>query len=214
MKAYVWSTRWRVIAAAVVITAAVVCLQTDAAWQLAGDFLVCDAEPRHAELIVVLGGDFYGPRVDRGVALSAAGYAPQMIVSGPPYGKPPRPEGEWAIDRLKQRGIPTDRIVSFGHRASSTPDEAVALCHELSRRSTRNILLVTDAYHSRRAAVTLRVLCPVVSVRSIAAADQRYNRHRWWTRPSDRDLVASEWKKLAGTIILAPRYWLLLLFGT
>lgn len=164
--------------------------------------------PASADLIVVLGGDFWGARVDKGAELGVKRYAPQVLISGPPYGSPPRPEAEFAIERMQTKGYPRELFISFGHLAKSTPDEVIALCTELGRRNARSILLVTDPYHSRRAHLTFYVLCPGVKCRSVPATETRYQSSRWWTRDADRSLVKSEWTKMLGTILLAPKYWL------
>lgn len=180
---------------------------TEAAWQLAGGFLVMEDQPRKTDLIVVLGGDFWGPRVDKAAQLGVEGFAPKVLIDGPPYGAPPRPESELAIERLVERGFRKELFESFPIKPGSTPDECVQLCRELRRRGVREILLVTDAYHSRRAYVTFRGICPLVRAWSVPARDHHYEPLEWWKRPKDQAIAKSEWKKLLGTILLTPWYW-------
>ena len=73
----------------------------------AGNFLVCSETPQKADLILVIGGDFYGPRVLKGADLAVQGYAPLVLISGPPYG-PGQPEGEFAVKFLATKGRPPD----------------------------------------------------------------------------------------------------------
>jgi hypothetical protein len=71
----------------------------------AGDFLVCSDTPQPADLILVLGGDFWGPRVLKGADLAVKGYAPFVLICGPPYHRD-RSEAEFAIDFLTAKGYP------------------------------------------------------------------------------------------------------------
>ena len=176
-------------------------------WQLAGDLLISTEEPHSSDAIVVMGGDFWGPRVVHGAELGKARFASRVIISGPPYRD--RPESELAIEFLQTKGYPRELFISFAHTATSTPDEILVLCDELHRRSIKNILLVTDSYHSRRSQITFNVLCPSIRVTSSPAQDPYYRPAQWWTRPADQDIVRREWTKIAGTVVLAPRYWLL-----
>jgi uncharacterized SAM-binding protein YcdF (DUF218 family) len=204
------SVRFRKLLTTVILFGVVAVLTSNnTVWQSAGDFLVLRDNLNNADLIVVMGGDFYGPRVDRAAGLVAAGYAKRVLISGPPYGNPPRPEGEWAIERLQQRGYSPELFDSFGHHATNTPSEVVALCTELIRRHAKSIILVTDGYHSRRSAVTFAVICPEISIISAPAKDNKFNTLQWWTRDRDRMLAKSEWEKLVGTVLLAPRYWIM-----
>src|SRR5271169_4228877 len=78
-----------------------------------GGFLVDSQPPRQADLILVLGGDFWGPRVLIGAELARLRYAPIALISGPPYQG--RPEGELAVDFLVQKGYPREIFQVFGH---------------------------------------------------------------------------------------------------
>ena len=113
-----------------------------------GDFLIDSQPPERADLILVLGGDFWGPRVVKGAELGLQGFAPRVMISGPFYQG--RPEGDLAIEFLVQKGYPRELFVSFAHYAASTIDEADAVAPELRRRGIRNVILVTRGSHSRR----------------------------------------------------------------
>jgi uncharacterized SAM-binding protein YcdF (DUF218 family) len=165
-----------------------------------GDDLVTSPAPQPADLILVLGGDFWGPRVLRAADLGAQGYAPLVLISGPPYRD--RPEGEFAIDFLAARGYPRRLFQSFGHHARSTIEEAIILRPELTRRGVRRVLLVTSAYHSRRAAIVFWLFCPGIKFITIPAPDEHYHAYEWWQDPSSRKLFFSEWRKILGTIFV------------
>jgi uncharacterized SAM-binding protein YcdF (DUF218 family) len=180
-----------------------------------GSFLVDSQPPRRADLILVLGGDFWGPRVLTGAELARLRYAPIALISGPPYRG--RPEGEFAIDLLVQKGYPRELFQVFGHHAGSTIGEANALRGELARRHVRRVLLVTSAYHSRRAIIVLTLFCPGVRFISVPAPDSRYHAAGWWNDESSRQVFFSEWAKILGSLLVAylAVFWVapMLLYG-
>jgi uncharacterized SAM-binding protein YcdF (DUF218 family) len=177
-----------------------------------GSFLVDSQPPQRADLIVVLGGDFWGPRVLTGAELARLRYAPIALFSGPPYQG--RPEGGMAIDFLVQRGYPRDLFQVFAIHADSTIGEANALRGELTRRHVRRVLLVTSSYHSRRATIALTLLCPGVQFISVPAPDPHYHIVQWWNDDSSRQLFFSEWSKIVGSLLVAyPSYVASRIFG-
>lgn len=174
----------------------------------AGKFLICSEIPQKADLILVIGGDFYGPRVLKGADLAVQGYAPLVLISGPPY-QQGRPEGEFAVNFLETKGYPRRVFQVFGHNAGSTIDEAIAVRGELHRRNVHSVLLVTSAYHSRRADIVFRLFCPGIHFISVPASDNHYDPSRWWSDHSSRRLFFSECLKITGSVlVMYPRYLL------
>ena len=172
-----------------------------------GYSLICSQTPRQADLILVLGGEFYGPRVFTAADLAMKGYAPLVLISGPPY-KDGRPEGEFAIEYLVGHGYPRKLFAVFGHKAHSTVDEAIALAPELRRRRVKRVILVNNAYHSRRADIVVRLFCGNgIQFISVPAPDSYYSPDRWWDDPGSRKMFFSEWRKIVGSVFLAfPEY--------
>ena len=200
--------RWlvRLITSCLVALVLVAGFRWQATLTALGSFLVCSETPQPSDLILVLGGDFYGPRVLKGAELATQGYAPRLLISGPPYRSRPeeqsRPEGEFAIAFLAQQGYPTGSFESFGHNARSTIEEAIALRPELARRGVKRVLLVTSAHHSRRALIVFQMLCSGIHFISVAAPDPFYHADRWWRDASSRRLFVSEWTKIAGSVFI------------
>ena len=50
-----------------------------------GNYLVSPQSPQSADLILILGGDFWGPRVVKGADLAMQSYAPLVLFSGVSY---------------------------------------------------------------------------------------------------------------------------------
>ena len=173
-----------------------------------GSSLIRSQTPHSADLILVLGGDFYGPRVLKAAELQSQHYGPLVLISGPPY-QEGRPEGEFAIRFLVTQGYSEKSFAVFAHTARSTVQEAIDLAPELRRRHVESAILVTSAYHSRRAYLAMWVFCPGVHFISVPATDRHYNPERWWDDPSSRSLFWSEWAKIFGTVLIEyPKYQL------
>jgi uncharacterized SAM-binding protein YcdF (DUF218 family) len=165
-----------------------------------GGYLVASDTPQSADLILVLAGDFWGPRVVKGADLAMEGYAPVVLFSGTPYQG--HMDGELAIQFLAAKGYPTQKFQSFGHRATSTIEEAKVLRGELGRRGVKRVLLVTSAYHSRRAGIVFWLFCPGIQFITIPAPDEHYHPEVWWEDASSRKFFFSEWSKILGTELL------------
>ena len=195
--------RFSLVAAA--ILAAILLFQWQAALTLVGRSLIDSEAPRSADLILVLGGDFWGPRVVKAAELGKRGYAPTVLISSPPYAG--RPEGELAIDFLVKQGFRREMFTIFPHTAASTIAEAVALRGELARRGVKQVILVTSSYHSRRAAIVFRLFCPGIRFISVPADTTQFRAEGWWKSDSSRETFFSEWTKIVGTLVIAyPRY--------
>jgi hypothetical protein len=137
----------------------------------------------------------------------------RVLISGTPYRARSEdqtpPEGEFAIGFLAKQGYRTDLLESFWHHSRSTIEEAVALRPELERRHVKRVILVTSAFHSRRALIIFPLVCPGIDFISVPAPDSRYHADRWWAYTSSRKLFFSEWSKIVGSLLLAyPEYQL------
>jgi uncharacterized SAM-binding protein YcdF (DUF218 family) len=162
------------------------------------NFLMLSEKPQRADLVLVLGGDFWGPRALIGAGLAADGYAEKVLISGPPYSG--QPESELSIRFLVEKGFRRDLFISFPNTTRSTIEEALAVCPELKRLGARRVLIVTSAYHSRRANLVFRLFCPGIRFRSTAAPDGQFQAENWWKTPRYHKVFFSEWEKILGTI--------------
>jgi len=114
-------------------------------------FLLLSEPAEPADLILVLGGNFYGARALMGAELGASGYAKKVMISGPPYLN--QPESELSIRFLVEKGYHRETFISFPNHSNSTISEAIAVCPELRKLRAGRVLVVTSSYHSRRANV-------------------------------------------------------------
>ena len=185
--------------------AAIALIRWQATLNWLGNYLVCSDARDPADLVVVMGGDFWGPRVLTAAEMARHGRAPLVLISGPPYAG--RPEGELAVEFLVKQGYPRSLFAVFAHDQPSTLGEVLALKGELARRGVKRVIVVTSSFHSRRCVILFRLFCPGIRFQSAPAADEHYHANGWWKDASSRDLFFSEWTKLFGSVLIAyPTY--------
>jgi uncharacterized SAM-binding protein YcdF (DUF218 family) len=157
---------------------------------------------------VVLAGNA-PDRLPRAEELRAQGFANMLLVSNErvhTHGL----ETTWL--ELYTAGIaspelPQDAVLVLDPPPESTIDEARRAADVLASRGMHSALLVTDAFHSRRASLLFRAAFARhgLSVRSVPAADALDLSH-WWSHPITARRVAEEWTKLA-VYLVEGAYW-------
>jgi uncharacterized SAM-binding protein YcdF (DUF218 family) len=159
-----------------------------------GNALVSADGPAHADLAVVLGGDYWGHRILKAAELIQDGYVPQALVSGPAalYGDA---ECDLAVAFAVKSGYPERWFIRFPHRANSTEEEAGFILPELRRRGVHRYLLVTSDYHTARARRIYRALAPDLEARVVASPDEYYRPDSWWRSRPARKVFLFEWTK-------------------
>ncbi len=115
-----------------------------------GQYLVRAESPAHADMIVVLAGDFSGNRILAAGDLVRRGFAPKALVSGP-SGEYGLHETDLAIPFAVRHGYPESYFIPLPNDDLSTKDEAADVLAALTKRHARRIDIVTSDYHTRRA---------------------------------------------------------------
>ena len=159
-----------------------------------GYALVHNEGPAKADLVVVLGGDYYGLRILKGAELVSAGYVPRVLVSGVGglYG---HHESDLAIDFAASKGYPRDEFVALQYPALSTLDEARAVIRELHSRGVHRYLLVTSEFHTARAGRIFRREARDMDVHVVAAATPVWGNGAWWKDREGRKIWLNEFMK-------------------
>lgn len=119
----------------------------------AGDFLIVEDVTKSAEAIVVIGGDHKPQRMQRTVELYQQGYAPIVVISAGTLvleGSETLPEAEVMRQQAISLGLSEDVIV-LEDQSNSTLENALFTKQILESQEIKSIILVTSAYHSRRA---------------------------------------------------------------
>jgi uncharacterized SAM-binding protein YcdF (DUF218 family) len=164
----------------------------------AGHFLTAVDAFSQADAIVVLGGDggnFF--RVQQGVGLFNEGYAPVVVFSGGTLKDAgiACSSAQLSLEAAQKLGLPADATI-IADGAQSTYDEAVNARRLAQQHGWHSLIVVTDLFHTRRAARTFRTLLPDTTIYLSAAPDPRYDAGRWWQNEHSLAAVFNELIKL------------------
>jgi len=162
----------------------------------AGRALVEDDGPQKAACILVLGGDDYGDRIIKAAQLAQAGYAPFVVVDGPPalIGH----ESDTTIQYAVQKGFPASlfRSVWLPPGVDSTSTEVQYVANKVFRPNhISKVLLVTSNFHTRRAARFIRREVPWLQVVVVPAPDPFFKPDSWWKTRNGKKTFLLEWTK-------------------
>jgi uncharacterized SAM-binding protein YcdF (DUF218 family) len=160
-----------------------------------GRALVRSDEPGKVDAILVLAGGPSGRRVLKACELLRAGSAPVALVSGSLvyYGQN---EADLAIEYAAANGCPAERLEPLKMRALSTRDEADGYAGEIERRKLRSVAVVTDDFHTARAArVFERRFNGSLDVRAVPATGKYFSPDGWWKNREGRKLFLLEASK-------------------
>jgi uncharacterized SAM-binding protein YcdF (DUF218 family) len=161
-------------------------------------FLTPDDDLQVADAILVFSGDPDYERTLEAVHLYHLGYGRYLVFSGR-GGPGDSAQSMAAVARL--HGVPDQAILEDG-RATNTYQNVLFVRELLARVHVRKLILVTSAYHQRRAyLVAHHVLRDVVLINHAAAQSRRTPRE-WWRDPAARATVAREYMKLAGYLVM------------
>lgn len=178
------------------------------AWA-AAEALIVRASVAHADAIVVLSGsNAYVERTTRAAELFHESRAPLVVLTNDDA------RGGWssaqqrnpyfverATDELIERGVPAEKIRIVPGLVSGTHDEALILKQYAVQQGLRSVLVVTSAYHSRRALRSLRQSFEgtgvTVGLETTPINSPTPSPAFWWLQPEGWRTVASEYVKLA-----------------
>lgn len=107
---------------------------------------------------------------------------------------------------LSGEGVDGQRVTVLPERVVNTYDEAKATTAFASRHRVDRLVIVTSAYHGRRALATFRHLFGLADIHTqigLTTQLSGVDPARWWLRRYDREYVTYEW---AGIVYYAIRY--------
>lgn len=198
-----WARAWRALVIAVAALTGWMLL----AW-LAAQALIVRAELAEADALVVLAGSgTYLERAQRAAQLFNEGRAPRILLtndglrSGWSAAEERNPLfAERAAAELRRRGVPGERIEIIAPVVASTFDEAVLLREQATARGWRSLIVVTSAYHSRRARWTLRCVFHdsgiAIGLAPAAPGQQAPAPAAWWLSALGWEMVPGEYAKM------------------
>lgn len=180
---------------------------TGVAW-LAAKALIVQADLPQADALVVLSGSSnYRERTRAAAELFTAGRAPKIILTND------NEQGGWSsaeqrnplfeeleFAELVRAGVPAEKIERLTGIVTSTYDEALMVREYASTHGLRSIIVVTSAYHSRRALWTWRRVFQEsgieIGLSAAPTGEQSPNPFSWWWHPRGWSMVACEYPKL------------------
>ena len=176
--------------------------------QLAGHLIVEKPLDQTDAIIVLSGSAVYKERTQKAAELYKAGVAPIVLITsdGERAGWSQREQTNPPYVELEQRelianGVKPDAIVVLPGIVSGTDQEAQAVKAELEDKQIKSLLIVTSAYHARRALRTFEKILADKNVEigiahppgGVTTPDPNY----WWLSPSGWQMVAGEYVKSA-----------------
>jgi uncharacterized SAM-binding protein YcdF (DUF218 family) len=182
------------------------CVWAVVAWG-AARFLIVDTPLNRADMIVVLSGSaVYKERTERAAEYYRQGLSDRILLTNDNL------RGEWssaeqrnpffyerARDNLLRLGVPAERILVLYRPVAGTYDEAEALKEYAVTNKLRSLLVVTSAYHSRRALWTLsRVFAGTgieIGLQSVQTGEQTPAPATWWLHLRGWQMVGGEYVK-------------------
>jgi uncharacterized SAM-binding protein YcdF (DUF218 family) len=165
-----------------------------------GEYLVRASPPVHADMIVVLAGDFSGNRILTAADLVRRGLASKALVSGPSgaYGLH---ESDLAIQFTTAHGIPPSYFIPFPNNGRSTKSEADVILPQLRSWHVHTVDIVTSNYHTRRAGNIYRAKAPDLDIHMVSAPDEFFTPDGWWKNRDGQKTFLLEWMKTVATWI-------------
>lgn len=164
----------------------------------AGSFLVVD-RPVPSDAIVVLAGDQGSSRFERGLEALKTGLGRELWIDADGrrlvYGRTMAQYAEAYIQTLPSEQAAHVHVCPIA--ATSTFAESAEAARCLAPLHPRRVLLVTSAYHTRRALSIFERRVPQEEWSVAAAYDENYFRQDYWKNREWLKTTALEWAKLA-----------------
>jgi uncharacterized SAM-binding protein YcdF (DUF218 family) len=163
-------------------------------------------------IVVFSGSSTYIERADWAARLYREGLAPVVVLtddkllSGWNAAEDRNPYFyEMAAKELQERGVPAEKLRVVSEAALGTYDESVNVCQFATSHQLKKLLIVTSAYHSRRALWSMRHACAGTGIETGVNGPppgwQTPAPSLWWLRRWG-------WRVVAGEYVKMTYYWM------
>lgn len=166
------------------------------------DLAQCGARPvgikpcQPADAIVAVSGGDTGARTREAIQLYQDGWAPKLIFSGAAQDKTGPSNAEAMRREARTRGVPDDAIITE-ELGATTQQNAEKTQSILERNNIASVILVTSAYHQRRAGLEFtKRASGTVTVRNHPVASDNQWSGLWWLTPPGWFLAITEFVKI------------------
>lgn len=175
--------------------------------------LITEAPLANADAIVVLGGSSsYKERTREAAKLLLAGRAPRLLITNDNQRGPWSNEEERnlyfyerSLEEIRKAGVPVSNVELLLQPVAGTHDEAAVIRQYAEEHKLHSVLIVTSAYHSRRALwVFSRVFRDTgvqIGLISVKPGDESPRPATWWLSLRGWRLVPTEYVKMIYYVI-------------
>lgn len=201
--------QWRILPKVLVVC---VLIWPFAAW-LGARLLITEAPLDSADAIVVLSGSAnYKERAHEATRLLREGRATRILITNDnqrgPWSSPEQRNlffYERSLEELRNAGVPAEKVELLPQTVSSTHEEAELVRQYAEAHGLRSVLIVTSAYHSRRALWVFSRVFGNTGIRiglvSVRPGDESPQPATWWLSRRGWKLVPTEYIKMIYYVI-------------
>lgn len=151
---------------------------------------------QEADAIVAVSGGDTSARVQEAVTLYKNGWAPKLIFSGAARDKSGPSNAEAMRRTARAAGVPDNDIITEEY-SETTKQNAENTQDILKRNQVSSVIIVTSAYHQRRAGLEFKARAAGnVDVRNHPVANDNQWSSFWWLTPTGWYLAVGEFVKI------------------
>ena len=149
-----------------------------------------------ADAIVAVSGGDTTARADEAILLYQNGWAKYIVFSGAAADKSGPSNAAVMKRQAIDAGVPENAIL-IENKSETTEENATNTSQILEGKRISSVILVTSAYHERRATIEFKKSAPSVVVRSHpVASDKQWRGSSWWLTPTGWILAVQELGKI------------------
>jgi uncharacterized SAM-binding protein YcdF (DUF218 family) len=148
-----------------------------------------------ADAIVAISGGDTAARAGEAIKLYQNGWAPKLIFSGAALDKTGPSNAAVMRDIAVKAGVPDEDIL-VEENSQTTRQNAQETRALFGEESISSIILVTSAYHQRRASLEFKRSFEGIEIRNHPVKQDRQWSQWWWTTPGGWYLVIGELAKI------------------
>lgn len=148
-----------------------------------------------ADAIVAISGGDTSARTAEAIRLYQSGWAPKLVFSGAAEDKTGPSNAAAMGKQAEAAGVPSDAII-LEDKSENTEQNAQQTQSIFEQNQIKSVILVTSAYHERRASLEFAATAKDVLIRRHPVASDSQWSGWWWLTPQGWYLAISELLKI------------------